>query len=67
MKFLLTILCITFVFYNNNFAEAETKKVCIDKVSADGKPVLDKNKKQIKECREMKTHKKLEGASIPSK
>lgn len=66
MKFLLTILCITFVFYNN-IAEAETKKVCIDKVSSDGKLVKNKDGKQVQDCKEVKVHKKLEGTLVPEK
>ena len=46
---------------------AEVKKVCIDKVTKDGKPVLDKAGKQVQECKEMKVHKKLEGTKVPEK
>jgi len=46
---------------------AEVKKVCIDKVTKDGKPVLDKNGKQVQDCKEMKVHKKLEGTKVPEK
>jgi len=45
----------------------EVKKVCIDKVTKDGKPVLDKNGKQVQDCKEMKVHKKLEGTKVPEK
>jgi hypothetical protein len=45
----------------------EVKKVCIDKVTKDGKPVLDKAGKQVQECKEMKVHKKLEGTKVPEK
>ena len=46
---------------------AETKKVCIDKVTKDGKPVMDKAGKQVQDCKEMKVHKKLEGTPVPEK
>ena len=48
-------------------AAAEVKKVCIDKVTKDGKPVLGKDGKQVQECKEMKIHKKLEGTQVPEK
>lgn len=50
------------------FADAEVKKVCIDKVTKDGKPVMDsKTGKQAQDCKEMKVHKKLEGTKVPEK
>ena len=48
--------------------KAEVKKVCIDKVTKDGKPVIDaKTGKQAQDCKEMKVHKKLEGTKVPEK
>lgn len=47
--------------------KAQVKKVCIDKVTKDGKPVLDKAGKQVQECKEMEVHKKLEGTKVPEK
>ena len=44
---------------------AETKKVCVDKVTNDGKPVLDKAGKPVQDCKEIKVHKKLEGTQVP--
>lgn len=44
--------------------KAEVKKVCVDKVTKDGKPVLDKAGKQVQDCKEMKVHKKLEGTKV---
>lgn len=46
---------------------AETKKVCIDKMTKDGKTVMDKSGKPVQECKEMKVHKKLEGTKVPDK
>lgn len=46
---------------------AETKKVCIDKMTKDGKVVMDKSGKPVQECKEMKVHKKLEGTKVPEK
>ena len=46
---------------------AETKKVCIDKMTKDGKTVIDKSGKPVQECKEMKVHKKLEGTKVPEK
>jgi hypothetical protein len=55
------ILATTFAF------AAETKKVCIDKTTKDGKPVLDKAGKPQQECKQIKIHKKLEGTKVPEK
>jgi hypothetical protein len=45
------------------FAEAETKKVCHEKMK-DGKPVLDKAGKPQEECKTIKVHQKLEGTKV---
>jgi hypothetical protein len=72
MKNLFYSLCVvigaTFLAYNNPaFAEAETKKVCID-VKKDGKDVIDpKTGKPKQNCKEVKQHKKLEGTKVPEK
>lgn len=47
--------------------KAEVKKVCVDKVTKDGKPVMDKDGKQVQDCKEMKVHQKLEGTKVPDK
>lgn len=72
MKSLFYSLCVvvgaTFLAYNNPaFAEAETKKVCVDTKDKEGKPVKDAkgNPKQV--CKEVKQHKKLEGTKVPEK
>ena len=46
---------------------AETKNVCIDKLTKDGKVVMGKDGKPVQECRQMKVHKKLEGTKVPEK
>ena len=48
--------------------EPKTKKVCIDSVGKDGKPVIDpKTKKPKQDCKTMKVHKKHEGTDVPVK
>ena len=39
---------------------AEEKRVCVDKVTKDGKPVIAKDGKPQQECKVIKVHKKLE-------
>jgi hypothetical protein len=46
---------------------AEMQKVCIDKITKDGKPVIGKDGKPQQECKNMKVHKKLEGTAVPVK
>ena len=43
---------------------AEEKKVCVDKVGKDGKPVMGKDGKPQQDCKMIKVHKKLE---VPDK
>jgi hypothetical protein len=44
----------------------EVKLVCIDRVTNDGKPVIDpKTGKQAQDCKKMRVHKKLEGTQVP--
>lgn len=45
----------------------ETKKVCLDKLTKDGKPVMGKDGKPVQECKEVKVHQKLEGTKVPEK
>lgn len=47
--------------------KSETKLVCVDKLTSDGKVVKDKAGKPVQECKEMKVHKKLEGTKVPEK
>lgn len=57
---ILTVSSVTFA--------AETKRVCIDAMTKDGKQIIDnKAGKPKQECREMKVHKKLEGTKVPDK
>ena len=68
MKLIITAAIIGLIpilsYHNISFA-AETKKVCVDKVTNDGKKVLDKDGKPVQECKEIKVHKKLEGTEVP--
>jgi len=68
MKYVLSLIAASALTFGaaDAFA-AETKKVCIDKVTKDGKPVMDKAGKQVQDCKEMKVHKKLEGTKVPEK
>ena len=61
------VASLSFLAYNNTAFAAETKKVCIDKITKDGKPVLDKAGKPTQECKEIKVHQKLEGTKVPEK
>ena len=71
MKKLLFTLAILFsiplLHYHNVSFAAETKKVCVDKIANNGKPVLDKAGKPVQDCKEIKVHKKLEGTQVPKK
>lgn len=64
MKKVLTLLVASLAL---TVSAAETKKVCIDKLTKDGKVVMGKDGKPAQDCREMKVHKKLEGTKVPEK
>ncbi|NDA79331.1 MAG: hypothetical protein EBY07_16510 [Actinobacteria bacterium] len=72
-KTIASIMLATLALFSYNVGVAaedkkpEVKKVCVDKITKDGKPVLDKAGKPVQECKEMKVHKKLEGTAIPEK
>lgn len=61
------ILVVAALVFSSIAFASETQKVCIDKVTNDGKPVIGKDGKPVQECRMMKVHKKLEGTKVPSK
>ena len=67
MKAVLLSIFMTFTLLNIAHAEAETKKVCVDKLGKDGQPVKDKAGKAQQTCKEIKVHKKLEGTKVPEK
>ncbi len=67
MKSVLLTIAIMFSMIGAVHAEAEVKKVCVDKVTKDGKPVMGKDGKQVQDCKEIKVHKKLEGTKVPEK
>jgi hypothetical protein len=52
---------------NIAYAEAETKKVCHDKVDKQGTPVKKADGTVVQECKVIKVHKKLEGTDVPVK
>lgn len=47
--------------------ENKTKKVCLDKLTKDGKVVMGKDGKPVQDCKDVKVHKKLEGTKVPPK
>mgnify|MGYP003350082833 FL=1 len=53
------IALMAFVVATSVFA-AEEQKVCVDKVTKDGKPMVGKDGKPQQECKVIKVHKKLE-------
>ena len=68
MKKLFIGLAIAITFVGVAYsAEPETKRVCVDKITPDGKPVMGKDGKPQQECKEIKVHKKLEGTKVPDK
>ena len=76
MKNIFWSLCVvvglSFLSWNNAFAEAAkpaetTTKVCVDVKDKEGKPVKDAKGKVKQNCKEMKVHKKLEGTPVPPK
>ncbi len=67
MKKILAAIVASFALISNVYAEAEVKRVCVDKFTSDGKPVKDKQGKTVQECKEIKVHKKLEGTKVPEK
>ncbi len=60
------VLALALAFTSVAWAEAETKKVCVD-VMKDGKPVKDAKGNVKQNCKEVKIHKKLEGTKVPEK
>ena len=67
MKALIVSLFVVLASINTAYAEAETKKVCVDKLGKDGQPAKDKAGKVQQTCKEIKVHKKLEGTKVPEK
>lgn len=63
----LVIGSIPLLSYHGISFSAEVKRVCVDKVTNDGKKVLDKEGKPVQDCKEIKVHKKLEGTEVPPK
>lgn len=61
-----TLFVLAMALASTAFA-AETQKVCIDKLTKDGKVVVGKDGKPQQDCKNMKVHKKLEGTKVPEK
>jgi hypothetical protein len=61
------IASLSMLSYAGDTAPAEKQKVCIDKMTKDGKPVLGKDGKVLQDCKMMKIHNKLEGTKVPAK
>jgi hypothetical protein len=64
-KILLAVSLLAFL--GTAFAEAQTKQVCHDKLDKQGKPVKKADGKVAQDCKTIKTHKKLEGTTVPVK
>jgi hypothetical protein len=70
-KIVVLIVFAILALFNDNVSIAaeekkiEVKKVCVDKITKDGKTVLDKAGKSVKECKKMKMHKKLKNTEVP--
>lgn len=60
-------LMIALMLVSSTAFAAETQKVCIDKLTKDGKVVVGKDGKPQQDCKQMKVHKKLEGTQVPPK
>lgn len=67
MKKIIASIIASLALISSVYAEAEVKKVCVDKITKDGKPVLGKDGKPQQECKDIKIHKKLEGTKVPEK
>jgi hypothetical protein len=62
------VLCACLVLVATSvLAEAETKKVCVDKKDSKGNVVKKADGTVVQDCKEIKVHKKLEGTKVPDK
>lgn len=66
MKNLLLSLIISFSSLTA-YANGETVKVCVDVKDKNGQVVKDTKGNAKQQCKEMKSHKKLEGTKVPEK
>lgn len=64
---LLASVVLVFGMISGLGAEPEIKRVCVDRITPDGKPVIGKDGKPVQDCKEIKVHKKLEGTKVPDK
>ena len=57
------LIALTLILVAATAFAAEEKKVCVDKVGKDGKPLAGKDGKPQQDCKTIKVHKKLEVAN----
>lgn len=46
--------------------QPEIKRVCIDRITKDGRAVFGQTGQPLQDCRNMRIHKKLEGTIVPT-
>jgi hypothetical protein len=61
------LLAAILVVTTSVWADAETKKVCVDKRDSKGNIVKKADGTVVQDCKEIKVHKKLEGTKVPDK
>jgi hypothetical protein len=62
------IIALGFILPVQAQEKKETVTVCVDVKDKEGKPVKDPKTGKVKQtCKEMKSHKKLEGTKLPEK
>ena len=67
MKSIFTTILVSLALISNVYAEAEVKKVCVDKIDSKGNKVKKADGTFVQECKDIKVHKKLEGTKVPEK
>ena len=66
MKKIIALLALT--FSASVFAVGgELKEICVDKVGKDGKVIVGKDGKPVRDCKTIRIHKKVEGTAVPGK
>lgn len=67
MKKIIAGIVTSLAFIGSVYAEPVIKRVCNDKITNNGKPVIGKDGKPVQVCKNIKIHKKLEGTKVPEK